>query len=187
MKPGHEVTRLLRRWQDGDPGALESLMPLLYEQLRGLARPYIRRERAGHTLQTTALVNEAYLQLVEQNGLGWETRAQFFALSAQIMRHILVDHARQRVAEKRGGKLERVTLDDAAMVSPERASELVALDDALQELQKIHPRGSKVVELRYFGGMNNREAAAVLDISDTTVERDWRFAKAWLYRELAAR
>ena len=182
----HEVTELLRQWRNGDKEALQKLTPLVYDELHRLAHQYIRRERPGHTLQTTALVNEAYLRLVEQKDVEWQSRAHFFAVSAQVMRHILVDYARQHSSAKRGGNAERVTLDDKATVSRERASELVALDEAMQALEEIHPRRSQVVELRYFGGLNNKEASEVLKVSEATIERDWRFAKAWLYRELSS-
>lgn len=181
------VTGLLRKWQDGDESALGELLPLVHDTLHRLAHRHINRERSGHTLQTTALVNEAFLRLVGQQNMDWESRAHFFAVSAQVMRHILVDYARQRASGKRGGQFRLVTLDGEAAPSAERSAELVALDDALQALEKINPRGCKVVELRYFGGMNNTETAEVLRISETTVERDWRLAKAWLYRELRAR
>ena len=180
----HEVTKLLRRWREGDKQALDVLTPLVYDELHRLAHQYLSRERPGHTLQTTALVNEAYLRLVEQKDVAWQSRAHFFAVSAQIMRHILVDHARQRASAKRGGEFQKVELDGEAIVSHERAAELVALSDAMEALEKIHPRRSKVVELRYFGGLNNKEASEILKVSETTIERDWRFAKAWLYREL---
>jgi RNA polymerase sigma-70 factor, ECF subfamily len=185
----HEVTALLRRWKDGDPEALDSLTPLVYDELHRLAHQYIGRERADHTLQTTDLVNEAYLRLVNQGGVDWEGRAHFFAVSAQVMRHILVDYARQHASAKRGGGFEKVELDGEALASvlPERAAELVALDEAMRALQEVYPRQSTVVELRYFGGLNNREASEVLKVSEATVERDWRLAKAWLYRELKAR
>ena len=182
----HDVTKLLRQWRSGDKEALDKLTPLVYDELHRLAHQYISRERLGHTLQTTALVNEAYLRLVEQKDVEWESRAHFFAVSAQVMRHILVDYARQHASAKRGGKFQKVELDGEVSVSRERASELVALDEAMQALHEIHPRRSKVVELRYFGGLNNREASAVLKVSEATIERDWRFAKAWLYRELRA-
>jgi RNA polymerase sigma-70 factor (ECF subfamily) len=183
----HQVTELLRQWKSGDEEALDKLTPLIYDELHRLAHQFISRERTGHTLQTTALVNEAYLRLVEQNDVDWESRAHFFAVSAQVMRHILVDYARQHAAAKRGGQIQRVTLDGEVIVSRERAAELVALDEAMQALHEIYPRRSKVVELRYFGGLNNKEASQVLKVSEATIERDWRFAKAWLYRELQAR
>ena len=183
----HEITELLRRWRSGDEEALDRLTPLVYDELHRLAHRHLNRERPDHTLQTTALVNEAYLRLVEQSDVDWESRAHFFAVSAQVMRHILVDYARRHAAAKRGGEFQKVTLDGEAIVSRERAAELVALDEAMQALHKIHPRRSKVVELRYFGGLNNKDASEVLKVSETTIERDWRFAKAWLYRELQPR
>ena len=181
------VTGLLRKWRDGDETALDQLLPLVHDALHRLAHQYVNRERSGHTLQTTALVNEAYMRLVQQHDVDWESRAHFFAVSAQVMRHILVDYARRRASGKRGGEYQRVTLDGAAIVAAGRSAEIIALDDALEALEKVNPRGCKVVELRYFGGMNNQEAAAVLRISETTVERDWRLARAWLFRELKAR
>jgi RNA polymerase sigma factor (TIGR02999 family) len=180
----HAVTRLLQEWSGGDRTALKKLMPLVYDELRRLAHRYLRRERPGHTLQTTAVVNEAYLRLVDQQGANWQNRAHFFAASAQAMRHILVDHARQKHAKKRGGEAHTLALDEAMVASTERAAELIALDDALQGLAALHPRRCRVVELRYFGGLNNREMAEVLGVSEVTVERDWRFARAWLFREL---
>ena len=166
----HEVTRLLQDWQGGDPTALDRLTPLVYEELRRLAHNYMSRQRPGHTLQTTALVNEAFLRLVDQQGVEWQGKAHFIAVAARAMRHIVVDHARQKQSAKRGGTAHRV-----------------ALDEALQGLAELHPRRSRVVELRHFGGLNNREAAEVLGVSEATVERDWRFARAWLYRELERR
>jgi RNA polymerase sigma-70 factor (ECF subfamily) len=183
----HEITALLRQWKSGDQKALDKLTPLVYDELHHLAHQYINRERADHTLQTTALVNEAYLRLVKQSDVNWESRAHFFAVSARVMRHILVDYARQHGAAKRGGEFQEVVLDGEALLSSDRAAGLVALDEALQALHEIHPRQSKVVELRYFGGLNNREASRVMNVSEATIERDWRFAKAWLYRELQAR
>lgn len=180
----HEVTALLRQWRSGDQEALSKLTPLVYDELHRLAHQYISRERPGHTLQTTALVNEAYLRLVGQKDVNWEGRSHFFAVSAQVMRHILVDYARQHTSAKRGGGIQKVELDGEATVTPERATELVALDEAMQALHKLHPRRTRVVELRYFGGMNNQEVSEVLGVSETTIERDWRFAKAWLYREM---
>jgi RNA polymerase sigma factor (TIGR02999 family) len=181
-----QVTGLLQQWREGDQGALSQLLPLVHDTLHRLAHRYVNRERRGHTIQTTALVNEAFLRLVGQQAVDWQDRAHFFAVSAQVMRHILVDYARQRAAGKRGGEFRHVTLDAEAALSDERSAELVALDEALAALERVNPRGSKVVELRYFGGMSNKEAAEVLRISEATVERDWRLAKAWLYRELQA-
>jgi len=179
-----EVTALLRRWRDGDEAALNKLTPLVYDELHRLAHKYIRRERPGHTLQTTALVNEAYVRLVDQNSVDWQNRAHFFGVAAQVMRHILVDYARQQTAVKRGGGVERFNLDEGLIVSKESAAELVALDEALKALSNLYPRRSKVVELRYFGGLNNKEASEILNVSETTIERDWRFARAWLFREM---
>jgi len=179
-----EVTALLRRWRDGDEAALNKLTPLVYDELHRLAHKYIRRERPGHTLQTTALVNEAYVRLVDQNSVDWQNRAHFFGVAAQVMRHILVDYARQQTAVKRGGGVERFNLDEGLIVSKESAAELVALDEALKALSDLYPRRSKVVELRYFGGLNNKEASEILNVSETTIERDWRFARAWLFREM---
>ena len=178
----HEVTRLLIDWGNGDRAALDKLTPLVHEELRRMARQYMSRERPGHTLQTTALVNEAYLRLVDQRQAHWQNRAHFFAVAARVMRHILIDHARQHVRAKRGGKTQRISLDEAAVMSPERASDLLALDEALDELATIDPRRSRVVELRYFGGLNIDETAEVLKVTPTTVSRDWRWAKAWLYK-----
>jgi len=180
----HQVTELLREWRNGDKEALEKLTPLVYDELHRLAHQYIVRERPDHTLQTTALVNEAYVRLIGQKGIEWESRAHFFAVSATVMRHILVDYARQHGSAKRGGAATKVLLDEDSIISQERAAELIALDEALKTFDQIHPRKSKVVELRYFGGLNNKEASEVLKCSEGTIERDWRFAKAWLYREL---
>jgi RNA polymerase sigma-70 factor (ECF subfamily) len=180
----NEVTELLQRWKSGDEEALGRLTPLVYDQLHRLAHQYIRRERQGHTLQTSALVNEAYLRLVEHKSVDWQSRAHFFAVSATVMRRILVDYARQRTSKKRGGSLQQIAIADELIVIPERAEELVALDEAMKALNELYPRRSKVVELRYFGGLNNKEASAVLKVSEATIERDWRFARAWLYREL---
>jgi RNA polymerase sigma-70 factor, ECF subfamily len=183
----HEVTQLLADWSRGDAAALNRLMPLVYEELRRLARRYLSRERPGHTLQTTALVNEAYLRLVGQREAHWQNRAHFFAVSAQVMRHILVDHARGHARVKRGGALARLSLDEAAEMSPGRAGELLALDEALRALEQVDARRGRVVELRYFGGLSIEETAEVLRVKPITVSRDWRWAKAWLYRELTER
>jgi RNA polymerase sigma-70 factor, ECF subfamily len=180
-----EVTQLLVAWSKGDQSALEQLMPLVYDELRRLARQYMRREPAEHTLQTTALVNEAYLRLIEQKEVQWQNRAHFFALSSQLMRRILVGMARTRHAHKRGGTAQQVALEEALVISDERAAELVALDDALTALQALDPRRSRVVELRYFGGLSVEETAEVLQISPETVMREWKRAKAWLYSELS--
>lgn len=180
----NQVTELLQRWKSGDEEALEHLTPLVYDQLHRLAHQYIRNERRGHTLQTTALVNEAYVRLVDYKEVDWQNRAHFFAVSAVVMRRILVDYARQRTSHKRGGQNFQVNLTDNLAFTSQRAAELIALDEAIESLSRLFPRRSKVVELRYFGGLNNTEASAVLKVSEATIERDWRFAKAWLYREL---
>jgi RNA polymerase sigma factor (TIGR02999 family) len=180
------VTQLLIEWREGDQTALDRLIPLVYEEMRRLARYYMRRERREHTLQTTALINEAYIRLVEHKGMRWQNRAHFYAVAAQAMRRILVDHARSRNYEKRGGGGHMVELDEAATVAREQAAEMVALDEALNNLAVVDPRQSKVVELRYFGGMNVEETAEVLGVSSVTVMRDWRAAKAWLLREITS-
>jgi RNA polymerase sigma factor (TIGR02999 family) len=180
----HEVTQLLIAWSNGDQAALEKLMPLVYDELHRLARHFMKREPAGHTLQTTALVNEAYLRLIEQKDMKWQNRAHFFAISAQLMRRILVSMARARQAHKRGGEARQVSLDEALVVSEERAAELVALDEALTGLAALDQRRSRVVELRYFGGLSVEETAEVLKVSPDTVMREWKKAKAWLYAEL---
>ncbi len=179
------MTHLLRRWGAGDYEALDELLPLVYQDLRRMARRYMGQQPTGHTLQTTALIHEAYLRLAGQEDKSWADRAHFFGVAAQAMRHILVDHARARHAAKRGGDAHAVSLDEAAVVSDERAAELVALDDALQELARLSPRQCHVVELRYFGGLSVTETAEVLKISTDTVTRDWNQAKAWLYREMS--
>jgi RNA polymerase sigma factor (TIGR02999 family) len=179
-----EITQLLADWRNGDRAALHKLMPLVYDELRRLARHYMRGERPGHTLQTAALVNEAYLRLVDQRNVLWHDRAHFFAVAANVMRHLLVDHARNRLYAKRGGGARQVTFDEMAIVSNERSAELVALDEALTRLAQIDPRKSRIVELRYFGGMSVEEVSEVLDISATTIKQEWRRAKDWLYREL---
>jgi RNA polymerase sigma-70 factor (ECF subfamily) len=178
------VTRLLQAWSQGNDAALKELVPLVHQELRRLARRYMFGERPGHTLQTTALVNEAYLRLVNCRQVNWQNRAHFFAISAQLMRRILVDHARTRGYQKRGGGVPKVTLDEALMWSQEKGHDLVALDDALKDLAGVDPRKSKVVELRFFGGLNVEETAEVLKVSPDTILRDWRLAKAWLAREM---
>ena len=178
-----EVSSLLRAWSDGDRNALDQLTPIVYEELRRLARQYMRRERPGHSLQTTALVNEAYVKLVDCTHMQWQNRAHFFAVSAQLMRRILVDHARRRNL-KRGADVQHVSLDEAAMVGGGRAANMVALDDAMNALAQIDARKAQVVEMRFFGGLSVEETSEVLKISSVTVMRDWRTAKAWLYREL---
>jgi RNA polymerase sigma-70 factor, ECF subfamily len=179
-----EVTQLLGAWSEGDPAALDRLMPLVYAELRRMARRHMGPERPGHTLQTTALVHEAYLRLVNQDRVRWKDRAHFFAIAAQVMRRILVDHARKRRNPKRGGNATRLSLEQGATVSRERAAEVVALDDALNSLAAVDDRKSRVVELRFFGGMSIDETAQVLGVSPGTVMREWTLAKAWLQREV---
>jgi len=180
-----DVNVLLRAWSDGDANALEQLTPIVYDELHRLARRYLRGERRDHSLQTTALVNEAYLRLVDHTRMEWQDRAHFFAVSAQVMRRILVDHARRRNV-KRGGGLRRVALEEATMIGGERPTDLAALDDALTSLAERDPRKAQVVEMRFFGGLSVEESAEVLGVSPVTVMRDWRTAKAWLYRELSS-
>jgi RNA polymerase sigma factor (TIGR02999 family) len=180
----NEVTQLLVDWSNGNKAALDQLMPIVYKELRRLASNYLRRERHNHTLQSAALVNEAYLRLVDYSNLRWQDRAQFFGLAAQLMRRILIDHARNHRYAKRGGGAHKVSLDAAAFLSEARAADLVALDDALTSLAAIDPRKSHVVELRFFGGLSIEETAEVLKVSSMTVQREWRWAKAYLYREV---
>jgi RNA polymerase sigma factor (TIGR02999 family) len=180
----HQISHLLARYSNGDQAALDQLMPLVYGRLRQMAQRYMRAQPRGHTLQTTALIHEAYLKLVGQEEKGWQNRAHFFGVAAQAMRHILVDYARARHAAKRGGEAHAVSFDEAAVVTAERAAEVVALDDALNDLAKLAPRQSQVVELRYFGGLSVKETAEILKVSPETVKRDWRMAKVWLLREL---
>jgi RNA polymerase sigma-70 factor (ECF subfamily) len=176
------ITQLLINWRNGDNAALDQLMPLVYEELRRLARGFMRKERRDHTLQTSALINEAYLRLVDQDETNWQNRAHFLAVAAQIMRHILIDHARGYRYEKRGAGAQRVGLDEAMVFSEERAAELVALDEALTSLATVDPRKSRIIELRFFGGLNIDETAEVMELSPTTVQREWRAARAWLRR-----
>jgi RNA polymerase sigma factor (TIGR02999 family) len=180
-----EVTRLLKAWGDGDQAALDRLAAKVYQELYRMARRYMKNERAGNTLQTTAVVHEVYLRLVDVKNVDWQHRAQFFAIAAQMMRRILVDAARARGSHKRGGAAVKVNVDEVAVLSPEPASSLVALDEALEAFSKLAPRQAKVIELRYFGGLNEEETAEVLKISPRTVRRDWDFAKSWLMRELS--
>jgi len=180
-------TELLLAWNNGEDEALERLVPLVHDELRRLAQQYMRRERADHTLQATGLVNETYLRLIDIKRIKWQNRAHFFAMSARLMRRILVDMARAHGNQKRGGAALHVTLDDGLAVSNETSPSLVALDDALRALAAIYPRQSDVVELRYFGGLDINETAEALHVSPDTVKRDWRFAKLWLLRELSGR
>ena len=181
-----DVTGLLRAWGNGDRGALERLTPIVYEELRRLARRYLRGERAGHSLQATALVNEAYVRLVDYKRMQWQNRAHFFAVSAQLMRRILVEHARRHNL-KRGGAVQHVSLEEAAEVGQGRPTDLVALDDAMNALGRFDARKVQVVEMRFFGGLSVEETAEVLKVSPVTVMRDWNTAKAWLHRELTSR
>jgi len=187
MRSPKEITRLLVAWGDRQQNALEELTPLIYEELHRLAHRYMGNERPGHTLQTTALVNEAYVRLIDWKNVQWQNRAHFFGVSAQLMRRILVDFARSRAYQKRGGGANAVTLENAGFVSDEKGADLVALDEALLSLAELDPRQSKVVELRFFGGLTNEEAAEVLKVSVRTVRRDWNFARSWLHRELVNR
>ena len=179
-----KVTEILRAWTAGDAGALDRLMPILYAELRRTAAGYMRRERDGHSLQATALVNEAFLRLVDVRHVTYRDRTHFYTLAAQMMRRVLVDHARSRGYQKRGGGVQRIELDEGAVVSAEPPVDLVTLDDALNELQKQDQRKARVVELRFFGGLSVEETAAALDVSPQTVLRDWSLAKAWLRREM---
>jgi RNA polymerase sigma-70 factor (ECF subfamily) len=180
-----EITRLLVAWGDGDESALAELTPLVYEELHRLAHHYMSGERPGHSLQTTALVNEAYVRLIDWKHVRWQNRAHFFGVSAQLMRRILVDFARSRGYHKRGGGAHPVTLDEAAVVADDKGTDMVALDEALNSLAELDARQSRVVELRFFGGLSVDEAAEVLKVSPATVRRDWSLARAWLHRELS--
>ena len=180
----HEITQLLVAWKEGDQAALEALSPLINQELHRLATLYMAGERQGHLLQPTALVNEAWLRLIDWRNVEWQNRAHFFGLAAQIMRRILVDFARTRDREKRGGGALRVSLSEAANIPSQRSAELVALDDALQALEKLAPRQARMVELRFFAGLSDEESAEALGVSVGTVRRDWSLAEAWLFREL---
>ena len=180
----NQITEQLIAWSKGDDAALEQLIPAVYQELRRMADHYLRGEDSGHSLQPTALVHEAYLRLIDQTKVEWQNRAHFFGVAAQMMRRILIDHAKAKHRVKRGGTAVKVMLDENANFTHERASELLALDDALQRLARMDERKSRIVELRYFGGLTVEETAQVLGISDKTVMRDWNLAKAWLYREL---
>ena len=180
----HRVTQLLQQWSHGDDSALAELTPLVYEERRRLAHHYMEGQRPDHTLQTTALVNEAYLRLADQTNLNWQSRAHFFAVAARAMRGILVNYAKSNQAQKRGGGAARIELDEAAILSPEQSKEIVDLHEALERLGTLDSRKAQVVELKFFGGLNYDEMAEVLKISRVTVRRDWEFAKVWLYTEL---
>ena len=180
----HRVTQLLQQWSSGDNAALAELTPLVYEELRRLAHHYMEGERSDHTLQTTALVNEAYLRLADQTNSNWQSRAHFFAVAARAMRGILVNYAKSNQAQKRGGGAARMELDEVAILSPAQSKEIVDLHEALERLATLNSRKARVVELKYFGGLNHDEIAEVMKISTVTVRRDWMFAKTWLYDEL---
>jgi RNA polymerase sigma factor (TIGR02999 family) len=180
-----EITQLLLSWSKGDAAALEQLVPLVYPELRKLARRYMRKENPAHTLQTSALINEAYLRLVDQQHVQWQDRGHFFAVATQVMRHILIDHARKYRYSKRGSGAQRVPLDEVASLGQQRAVDLVALDDALTNLARIDERKSKIVALRFFGGLSVEETAEVMKLSAVTVMREWRTAKAWLHHEIS--
>jgi RNA polymerase sigma factor (TIGR02999 family) len=186
LQPASDVTQLLIQWNSGDASALEAMMPLVYRELQRIAHRYLQRESHNHTLQTTALVNEAYLKLIDQTRVNWQNRSQFYAVAAQVMRRILIDHARERLAGKRGGGAAEISLDGGTIdVSDGHSEELLMLDEALKKLTAFDPERSRIVELKYFGGLSNQETADALQISERTVERHWRVAKAWLYKELS--
>lgn len=184
LSQASDVTRLLGQWSDGNAGALDQLLPLIYSDLRHLASAYLRRESPGHTLQSTALVHEAFLRLVDQRDTHWKSRAHFFGIAAQMIRRILVDHARQQKAEKRGGGVICLQLDEAIAAPGKKDMDVVALDDALAKLSELDERQSQIIELRFFGGLSIEETAEVVRLSPATVKREWAMARAWLYREL---
>jgi RNA polymerase sigma factor (TIGR02999 family) len=184
IPPPNEITERLIAWGAGDMAALDQLVPIVYQELRRMAGNYLRQENPGHTLQPTALVHEAWLRLVDQARVDWRNRAQFFGVAAQMMRRILVDHAKAKHREKRGGEAVKLSLDDVINLSRERAVDLLALDDALDELTRVDERKGRVVELRYFGGFSVAETAQILEVSPETVMRDWKMAKAWLYQQI---
>ncbi|MGB7208020.1 MAG: sigma-70 family RNA polymerase sigma factor [Pyrinomonadaceae bacterium] len=181
----HQITQLLNDWNDGNDVALQELMPLVYDELRRMAKRYMSGQNKGHTFQTTELIHEAYLKLAKSEKQNWKNRAHFFGVAATAMRHILVNYALSKNAQKRGGEAQKVTLNDDSIVSLERSDEIVALDDALKELAALDERSSRVVEMKFFGGMTNEETAEVLKVSTETVKRDWQFARSWLLREVA--
>jgi RNA polymerase sigma factor (TIGR02999 family) len=180
-----EITQLLINWTQGDKAALDQLVSLVYPELRRLAKRHMAREDPAHTLQTSALINEAYLKLVDQQNVQWQNRAHFFAVAAQVMRHILVDHARTRNYAKRGGGAPKLPLDEAAVLIEQRATQLIALDDALRDLSALDARKSQIIELRFFGGLSLEETAEVMKISPSTIQREWRAAKAWLHHTMS--
>ena len=179
-----EVTRLLQRWSDGEERAMEELLPLVYDELRILARSYLRKERQGHTLETSALVHEAYVRLIDANQVAWQGRSHFYGIAAQTMRRILVDHARSHLYQKRGGGAPKVALDEALQLGTERPEDLVALDDALNQLAENDAHKARIVEMRFFGGLSHPEIAEIMGVSLSTIERQWRVARAWLYQAL---
>jgi len=181
----HEVTQLLMAWNEGDQSALERLIPLVHAELHRIARRYMRNERAGHTLQTSALINEAYMRLIDAQQVHWQNRAHFFGIAAQLMRRVLVDFARSRGYKKRGGGALQVSLDETMVITKERGEDLVALDEALSALSELDERKGRVVEMRFFGGLSEKEIAEALTVSQETVRRDWRLAKSWLRRRLS--
>jgi RNA polymerase sigma factor (TIGR02999 family) len=182
-----DVTKLLLAWNKGDRGALDLLMPIVYDELRRLARRYMRSESPGHTLQATALVNDAYIRLVDQTRVNWQNRAQFFGVAAQIIRRVLVDHARARHRLKRGGDALKVELDEGNIATGRAGMDIVALDDVLNRLANMDPRKCQIIELRFFGGLSIEETAGALNISPATVKREWAFARSWLYKEMTSR
>lgn len=181
----HEITRLLLAWNDGDQMALDKLVPLVEAELRRLARTYMNRERAGHTLQTTALINEAYVRLIDSHNVQWQSRAHFYGIAAQVMRRVLVDSARKRNYRKRGGGSHQITFTETLAVTAAEDTNVLALDEALNELAKIDGRKARVVEMRFFGGLNEKETAVALGVSPETARRDWRLARSWLLRQLS--
>ena len=181
----NQVTQILDDWSGGDREAPERLMPLVYDEMRRIARSFISRERQGHTLQPTALVNEAYLRLVDQNSVTWQSRAHFYSVAASMMRRVLIDHARTRATEKRGGGAVRLSLEDVQVPVEERAANFVAMDEALERLSQFNERGRQIVEMRFYAGMTEEEIAEVLGVSTRTVLRDWKAARVWLFRELS--
>ncbi len=188
LQPVHaeqDITQLLRDWGRGEESALDRLMPVVYQELRRIARNFMRRQDPGNTLQTTALVNEAFLNLVDSSRVNWQSRTHFFAISAQLMRRILVDAARRRNSKKRGGEHLRVTFGDDINAAEAESTDLVALDDALNRLAQMNPRHSRIVELKYFGGLTEEQIAETLELSSRTVRRDWTIARTWLFRELS--
>lgn len=181
----HDITRLLQEWKEGDQTAVDRLFPIVYSELKRQARSYLNKERVNHTLQPTALVHEVYLRLINLNQIKWDNRAHFYAISATTMRRILVDHAREVAADKRGGNMQRITLERIQIADEQKATDLLELDKALDKLAEIEQRKAQVVEMNFFGGLNQKEIAEVLQINEKTVQRDLKFARLWLYRELS--